>query len=136
MEARGQVNCYEPYKGHHGIKKVFYTINLAAGTTPFMKMFDGIECNSLCYRLRDPRIVSITHAWYRPSPTVFKRLDEGWHDHILNGGLHCAELPIAIISQMIDDPVTPDWEYERFQEFLLKMYGKRRRPLSPIEAGK
>lgn len=131
MESRGQINCYEPYKGYHGIAKVFYTINLATGTTPFMKFIDGIECASTCYRLRKPVIVNVTHAWYRPTKEGFDGL-EAWQDHVLNGGLVFDVLDSAIAKQLKDDPVQKEWDYEKFQSFVLNLYGKRLGPISPV----
>ena len=123
MESRGKINCYEPEQPGHGMKTVFYTINLAVGVTPFMKRFDGIMCQSLCYRLRDPRIVTVRYAWYRPSVTVFRTIPD-WHEQVLSGGLVCDKLDIAIANQMIDDPVKEDWTYEQFKNFVSLTYVK------------
>ena len=127
MEARGQVNCYEPFPYKKDGKR-FYTINLAAGTTPFVKMFDGIHCQSICYHLRNPPAVTVGHAWYRPRPLYLENLDDESADHVLNGGLLCAELSVAIASQLPEDAVDPKWSYEQFQAFALKTYGRRLPP--------
>lgn len=127
MEAKGAINQYVPYKNSR-TGKIWYSVNLANGVTAFMKMIEGVECNSCCYRL-DPRPAKIivTLAWYRPTRAEFDAMIPEWHHHILNGGLDFGE--IGKVQTMPDDPVECDWEYEKFQEWCLSYYGKRLGPL-------
>jgi hypothetical protein len=127
MERTGQVNQYDPWKVGTGRRPVF-TVNLANGTTPFMKSFDGVEFASRCYRL-DATICTVTHAWYRPRAGEFGQLDSWSQDHVLNGGLLLADLNSAAVLQLYPDPVPADWEYEQFQGWCLSFYGKRRPPM-------
>jgi hypothetical protein len=128
MEARGAVNQYRPYKA---TGQPVNTVNLANGVTPFMAFFGGKECASNCYRLANPQLLSITHAWYRPTVEEFKTLDRDHQEHVLNGGLLCAELHKA--RTLPDDPVEPSWEYEQFQEWCLRTYGRRRPPMKEYQ---
>lgn len=36
--------------------------------------------------------------------------------------------PVATAGQLPNDTVDPSWDYERFQEWCLQTYGKRRPP--------
>lgn len=127
METKGQINRYTPYRG---TGRAHFTINLANGTTPFLKHFDGVECNSECYRFEVPtQRVRVQYAWYRPTMSEFEFLDRWGQDHVLNGGLLCGELTTAVDRQLPDDPVQADWDYEKFQVWCLETYGKRRGPL-------
>lgn len=121
MELRGKVNCYEPVG--FGRKEV-YVINLSTGVTPFIHFFDKHEHRSLCYRLRKPVLVTVTHAHYRPTKVEFEDLTPEMQDHILNGGLCLAELEKA--NPLPDDQTDIEWDYDQFQEFCEKIYGKRR----------
>ena len=135
MERRGQVNQYEPYPPDAETKlKPVFTINLADGVTPFMKLFHGKEFSSQCYRLSAVRCV-VTHGWYRPQADYFGYLDEHTQDHVLNGGLCLADLDAAIRFQLPDDPVREDWSYEKFQHWCLSYYGRRRPPLEQPRGG-
>ena len=131
MEARGKVNCYEPVS----LGKDVYVVNLSAGVTPFIRHFNDLEYGSVCYNLRRPVSVTITHANYRPTKEEFDTLDAYSKDHVLNGGLLCAELTKA--RPLPDDPVDPTWSFDRFLAFCETTYGVRRpRPdwLPPEEA--
>lgn len=131
MESRGRVNCYSTYKPLVGsLHRNFFTVNLANGVTPFMKVFGGVECASSCYRLLGGTSeILVEFAWYRPSREEFEKLDDGVQDHVLNGGLLCDTLEVAVSRQMRDDVVEVATDYERFQAFCLERYGKRRGPL-------
>jgi hypothetical protein len=128
------VNCYRPYGSRGGPSPIF-TINLSAGTTPFMMMVDDKEYSSSFYRLQSGS-VNVTQAWYRPAFAEYKAADEYVQDHILNGGLMHKPLKAAINSGLIvEDPIEPDWSYERVMEWMLKTYGRRLGPL-PKHGGK
>ena len=127
MEQRGQVNCYEPWGWHGGIGSEVYVINLAAGVTPFMHLFDGREYSSLCYRLRRPVRVTVAQGHYRPRPEEFATLAPDVQEHVLNGGLLSAPLAVATERQLSTDPVEADWDFERFQGWCQKVYGRRLR---------
>ncbi len=124
MEKRGQINCYEA-QGFGCDPKEIYTINLACGVTPLVHFFGGKEYASMCYRLRKPVLVTVTHANYRPKKQEFDFLDAGAQEHVLNSGLLCAELVVAIKLQYEFDTVELHWDYEKFQKWCLEMYGRR-----------
>lgn len=125
MEKRGQVNCYVKYKGRPGIDPVFFTINLAAGVTPFMAIINGIECNSTMYRFDPIRRLNITEAWYRPAVAEYNSMPKELQDHILSGGLVHKPIAVAITNSLMSDPVEDSWEHERFQAFVLETYGRK-----------
>lgn len=130
MESRGAVNEYVPCDRDPrvGYTHVF-TINLAAGVTPFMLTVDGKQYTSFCYRLAS-RVATVTRAWYRPTASQFASFANAWlRDHVLNGGLLEAPLTEAMQLQLAGDPVSPDWDYERFQAWCLETYGRRLPPL-------
>lgn len=150
MEKKGAINQYMPYaggelryseqaKGHLYVPNrrppgdPVFTINLAAGVTPFIRHFGGKEYASQCYRLTAAPVV--TYANYRPHSTKFNTLDEWSQEHVLNGGLLCDPLDEAIAHQLGQDPVEPGWEYEQFQAWCLSYYG-RRLPPAPTPKGK
>ncbi len=122
MEAKGRINQYNAYES--GLERKF-TINLATGTTPFIKHFDGVEYASQCYRLTQVPVV--THAWYRPTREEFDKLSKWEQDHVLNGGLCFGEL--TKVQTLQDDPTEVTTDYETFQEFCLKYYGRRLLPM-------
>lgn len=144
MEAKGAVNQYDVYRegrfAAEGGKTVYkpapkatlavfppiFTVNLAAGTTPFIRFFEGVKYSSQCYRLTWQPVV-VTYANYRPGAEAFKELTEFEQDHVLNGGLLCGKL--GEVTTLKDDPVEPSWDYERFQRWCLGKYGKRRPPM-------
>lgn len=146
MEARGAINQYTPHargimtpnpngpgvilrRGDPPAGEPVFTINLAAGTTPFIRAFHDVECASQCYRLSAPRSVSVAFANFRPTRAEFDTLNGYVQDHVLNGGLLCLPLAEAVAKQLPDDPVQTDWDYERFQEWCQSYYGRRRPPL-------
>lgn len=126
MEKRGQINAYQPYKWQG---KPVFTINLADGVTPFMNFWDGKEYSSSCYRLAGPVAVTVTHGSYRPHRQHFVSVDASMQDHVLNGGLLCDPLALAVDRQLLNDDVDASWDYERFQAWCLEHYGKRRGPI-------
>jgi hypothetical protein len=145
MEKKGAVNQYVPHtrgelvaeggvtvlrRPERSAISVFppvFTVNLAAGTTPFISRFHGREYSSQCYRPTAPPVV--THGWYRPRLAEFDKLEDGSQEHVLNGGLLIAEVLDAAGRQLDADPVGHEWEYERFQAFCLETYGRRLGPL-------
>ena len=132
MEARGAVNQYMPYyrkqMADGSPAGPVFTVNLAAGVTPFVRHFNGIEYTSQCYRIT-AQPITVTHGNYRPGPERFKTLDEFAQDHVLNGGLLCEELAVAQNRQIPNDPVEHTWESEQFQAWCLEIYGRRRQTL-------
>ena len=151
MEAKGAINQYMPHatgrlrpnprgpgmyleRAAQPPGKPVFTINLAAGTTPFVRHFDGREYASQFYRLTAVPVV--THANYRPTREEFDALDEWSQDHVLNGGLLCAPLDEAIRKQLPGDRRGPETEYEQFQAWCLEYYGRRRPPLEAPQKGK
>lgn len=120
MENVGQINCYEPVG--FGRKPV-YIINLNTGVTPFIHFFDGHEYRSMCYRLRQPVLVTVEFAHYRPMRAEFDLLDKDVQDHVLNAGLLSGKL--FDVRPLTNDPVSSEWEYEQFQEWALSYYGRR-----------
>lgn len=128
MENIGQVNCYSPYPSGPATKRRF-VVNLSNGTTPFIHVWDGEEYSSSCYSLKGiGPALKITRAHYRPCKNEFDALSVEMQDHVLNGGL--LDKPIGEARPLPDDPVMSDWDYERFQEFALSVYGRR---LGPVE---
>lgn len=129
MEQRGRINIYEKYDTSDYEDPV-YTINLANGVTPFIAFFAGKEFVSRMYRLHGCTGISVRQAWYRPTQPEFHSLNESAQAHVLNAGLLCAPLVLAVTRQLPDDPVMHEWDYERFQEWCLTAYGRRLRPWS------
>lgn len=131
MELRGKVNCYDPaaVSGTREYKVLMmkpriFIINLSTGVTPFIHFIEGREYTSRCYNLSGCSMVTVTHAHYRPTKEEFDTLSPDMQDHVMNGGMCIAELTKA--KPLPDDPVEAAWEYEVFQQWCLKTYGKRR----------
>lgn len=122
MEGRGQINCYRDAKTYG---QYVYTINLAAGTTPFIKFFDGNEYRSCCYVLPAVHFKNLTigYGWYRPTKEGFDKLRDDSKDHVLHGGLLESPLADAIDRQLPGDTVTDSMPWEQLQAFFLKVYG-------------
>lgn len=128
MENRGQVNRYVPYKWSGGS---ICTINLAAGTTPFILFEGGREYCSAVYvldqfePLGQKLRVKVTLGWYRPGRPEFDAKSKDLQDHVLNGGLLHLPLADAVAHQLAKDPVDPSWEYEQFQQWAEIAFGRR-----------
>lgn len=131
MEALGAVNAYAPYRWRG---PALWTVNLAAGVTPFIHLWRGREYVSAlyCVGVGTGRL-TVTHAHYRPARDEFDALPPDVQDHVLNGGLLLAELREA--RQLPDDPVKEEWPYESFQTWCLAYYGRRLPPLLPARKG-
>lgn len=129
MEALGAVNAYRRADLPTATR---LTINLAVGVTPFIHVWDGHEYASNFYAL-PPRTgkVTVRYGHYRPAREEFGRLERALQDHVLNGGLLCAELHEA--RQLPADPVRRDWDYENLQAWCLGYYGRRLPPLEPAD---
>ncbi len=119
MERIGQVNTYE-----NATHKPIEIINLANGTTPFIHVFEGVEYMSSFYRVRG-KTVTVTQGHYRPKKDEFDLMKPDEQEHILNAGLWVGPLYSACWHQLVDDPVQPGWDFEKFQEWALGYYGKR-----------
>lgn len=134
MELRGQINCYKPHLRRFSFTTEFFTINLAAGATPFVSFFgdNNIECYSEHYNLGSPKRANVQHAWYRPTAEAFAKLEPNVQEHVLNGGLTKATLAEAITLQLPNDTVEQSWDYEQFQTFALKTYGQRLPPMEGL----
>lgn len=80
-----RVNCYVCRCGH-----ITKTKDVDAGVTPFMHRCElcGSMANSTFYDDIAPHIQP-TEEWYRPTlkECLNMRKNEGWLDHVLNGGL-------------------------------------------------
>jgi hypothetical protein len=130
MEAIGAVNRYAVYKrsgrlGETPVANFVLVINLANGTTPFMHVFNGQEYASEMYNLQGCRLVTVTHAHYRPTKSEYEYLDKEMQDFVLSGAMLCEPLPVAVSRQIPNDPVKTTWEYEQFQDWCLETYGRR-----------
>jgi hypothetical protein len=124
MEAKGKVNQYVSGKGGQHV----HTLNLSAGTTPFVAMFDGQEYTSSFYRLTAAPAITIRWVWYRPRPEEFAKLDLCVQEHVLCGGLNSGELGKA--RPLEDDPADPKWSLEQWNAFAKKTYGQQAKALS------
>lgn len=137
MEAKGLVNQYESKPvskigPNVGTEKVamhcmrveihrVFTLNLAAGTTPFCTFVGGREYFSNFYQVTVSR-ARVEYVWYRPDRAEFGALGLEVQDHVLNGGLLSAPLGHGTLA---DDPTVPEVEYEDFQIWCLSVYGRR-----------
>lgn len=89
----GPINCYSCGSCHHITK----TAHVDHGVTPFIIECEecGEEATSSFYRDLKPHNHA-TQEWYRPTleEVIAKKDDEGWIDHVLNGGLILRKLNI------------------------------------------
>ena len=122
MEDRGAINAYRCVK----CRKHHLTVNLNAGTTPFMTdcpLCDG-AAQSCFYRVRHllrNETLTVSHAWYRPDIVKFAGLHLHTQSHVVMGGLLKGELRVAVNSA-IADSVEADWELEQLIAFMRDTY--------------
>jgi len=122
MEPRGAVNVYqcESCRGRHP------TINLNAGTTPFISRCPYCHGNAMSnFYLLDSfyvdklRQLQIEVVWYRPRPEEFSKLALDTQEHIVFGGLISGRIESA---DPILDEITPDWKLDGILMFIHAAY--------------
>ena len=113
MEERGAINAYRC----EACQKRHVTINLNAGTTPFMTSCPecGAMAQSSFYHIADAVLegdqgkLTASHAWYRPCMDEYASLDTQSQAHVAMGGLIKGKLGEAF---PLPDKVTPDISFE------------------------
>lgn len=143
----GRVNEYVYRDGTGKPTHIFWTVNLAAGTTPFIQDFqiEG-ELRALPIPAKSQvcmltvRVVTATHGFYRPGRPEFDQLDEAHKAHVLKGGLLCAPLREAIARQEKTDDLPDLREYARWKAFCERVYSLtppvwgEKEPTCPVES--
>lgn len=123
MEDIGKINEYVA-RGPQGVVRLLHCVNLAVGTTPFIIVDGGVEHTSNVYRLT-VKIVTVTHAFYRPSRPVFDRLHPDHQDHVLHGGLCFATLKTALANMALPDSVKPSITWADWCHLAEGAYGRK-----------
>lgn len=122
MQAKGIVNCYTHVPTERGVlsePSEIYTMNMNAGTTPFMITIDGKRYTSRFCNLPKNRGVNISYVFYRPGFIEFQTLDLATKLHILQGGLVYKPLNNTYFEDNIHEKMTE----EELRVALAKLYG-------------
>lgn len=125
----GRVNEYVYRDGNGTPTNIFWTMNLAAGTTPFVQDFNipgelrmvPISAKSQVCKLT-VNVVTVTHGFYRPGRVEFDELEEDKKNHVLKGGLLCAPLRDAIHRQEPTDDLPDLNAYSPWKAFCERVY--------------
>jgi len=131
MEARGRINCYICTT----CKKGTYTINLSAGTTPFVTQCQHCgfaTAESRVYRLDRPTSLAVTKCWYRPTKQEFdlQILGGSLQQHVRMGGLLYGDIAKAV--PLPNDETGERWDELRLDIYMKRIYGDNGVPVAPL----